>query len=165
MQSDAVEKIVRDAVQKALAENTRVTQVRTVTLQAAQALVARVFEAAEQMRLSVFAAVADSGGNPVMTARMDGAILASYDIAHNKAYTAVALRMSTDKLAALAAPGGELYGIQHTNGGKIVVFGGGQPLWCNGQVVGGLGVSGGTLEQDIALAQVGKKYWEDVLCR
>lgn len=165
MQSDAVEKIVRDAVQKALAENTRVTQVRTVTLQAAQALVARVFEAAEQMRLAVFAAVADSGGNPVMTARMDGAILASYDIAHNKAYTAVALKMPTDKLAELAAPGGELYGIQHTNGGKIVVFGGGEPLRCDGQVVGGLGVSGGTLQQDIALAQVGKKYWEDVLCR
>lgn len=165
MQSDAVEHIVREAVRAALKEKNTVSSVPTVTLQAAHALIARVFEAAKEMRLSVYAAVADNGGNPVAVARMDGAIVASYDIALNKAYTAVALKMSTDALAELAKPNGALYGIQHTNGGKIVVFGGGQPLRCGGQVAGGLGVSGGTLEQDIALAQIGKKYWEDVLCR
>ena len=73
--------------------------------------------------------------------------------------------MSTAKLAALANPGGELYGIQHTNGGRIVVFGGGEPLYAGGVLVGAIGVSGGTLKQDTELAEIGKKYWEDILCR
>ena len=71
------------------------------------------------MGLNAIAAVADEGANTVAAMRMDGAILASYDIAVNKAYTSVALKMPTEKLAELAAPGGELYGIQHTNGGNI----------------------------------------------
>lgn len=70
---------------------------------------------------------------------MDDAYLASWDIALQKSYTVVALKMSTQKLAALAAPGGPLYGIQFTNQGKIVIFGGGEPLETDGKIVGGFG--------------------------
>ena len=81
--------------------------------------------------------------------------------AHHKSYTVVALKMPTSKLAVLAAPGGPLYGIQHTNGGRIVIFGGGDPLELRGRVVGGLGVSGGSAEQDTELSAYGKKIFEE----
>ncbi len=164
MNAADVDKIVSGAVKKALAEKNSVTPHGGITLRAAEALIKRVFEAAKAMGLSVFAAVADNGANPVAVARMDGAILASYDIALNKAYTSAALHKSTAELSELAASGGELYGIQHTNGGRIVIFGGGEPLYRDGTVAGAIGVSGGTLAQDTELATVGKKYWEDVLC-
>ena len=70
--------------------------------------------------------------------------------------------MSTIELKPLAQPGASLYGIQFTNGGKIVIFGGGDTLTDgNGHIVGGLGVSGGTEEQDTALSAYGKKYFEE----
>ncbi len=165
MHNADVDKIVRGAVKQALAEKSGVVPGANITLKAARAIIAAVFEAAEQMHMCAIAAVTDGGGNPVAVMRMDDAYLASYDIALGKAYTSVALKMPTKTLAKLAAPGGELYGIQHTNDGKIVIFGGGEPLYRDGKIVGGLGVSGGTLAQDTALAQVGKKYWEDILCR
>ena len=160
-----VERIVRDAVSRARAENKSVTVKKEITLKAAEAVIKRVFKAAGEMGLNAIAAVADSGANIVAVMRMDGAITASYDIACSKAYTSASLKMSTDKLSKLAAPGGELYGIQNTNGGKIVIFGGGEPLYYGGEVVGALGVSGGTLREDTELALIGKKYWEDVICR
>ena len=92
---------------------------------------------------------------------MDDSYLASRDIAVNKAYTCVALKMSTAKLALLAAPGGELYGIQHTNGGRIVIFGGGDPLTLRGRIVGAIGVSGGSAEQDTALSAYGRRIFEE----
>ena len=79
----------------------------------------------------------------------------------NKAYTVVALKMPTVVLKPLAAPGGELYGIQFTNGGKIVIFGGGDPLINpKGKIIGGLGVSGGSEAQDIALSAFGRNFFE-----
>lgn len=163
MAGASLDEIVRRAVKEALSKS--VTESENVTLRAAEALIEKVFEQARGIKLNAFAAVVDAGGNPVVVKRMDGAITASYDIALNKAYTSASLAMSTDKLSKLAAPGGELYGIQHTNGGRIVIFGGGEPLYHCGKVVGALGVSGGTLKQDTELAAFGKKYWEEVLCR
>ena len=160
-----VEKIVRDAVRKAKAERGSLRTKKEITLSAAESIIKRVFAAAEEMNVRAVAAVADAGANIVAVLRMDGAYSASYDIACSKAYTSASLKMPTEQLSTLAAPGGALYGIQHTNGGKIVIFGGGEPLYCGGEVVGSLGVSGGTLEQDTALAKIGKNYWEDALCR
>lgn len=158
-----VEKIVRGMVNETRRKG--VAQYESITYYAAEAVVRHVFAEAEKMRVRVFVAIADAGANPVAVARMDGAFAASYDIAVHKAYTAVALKTSTEALGKLAAPGGELYGIQNTNDGKIVIFGGGEPLRIGDAVVGGVGVSGGTLAQDIALGIAGRKYWEDVLCR
>ena len=164
MNAEDVEKIVRVSVRQALAESS-IRNEKVVSLKAADVLIEKVTQAAKERGMRIVAAVADAGGNPVAVRRMDGAYVASYDIALNKAYTSAALKMSTAKLSKLAAPGGELYGIQHTNGGKIVVFGGGEPLLVGGEVVGALGVSGGTLKQDTELAEEGKKVWEDILCR
>ena len=164
MNAEDVEKIVRVSVRQALAESS-IRNEKVASLKAADVLIEKVTQAAKERGMRIVAAVADAGGNPVAVRRMDGAYVASYDIALNKAYTSAALKMSTAKLSKLAAPGGELYGIQHTNGGKIVVFGGGEPLLFGGEVVGALGVSGGTLKQDTELAEEGKKVWEDILCR
>ena len=70
--------------------------------------------------------------------------------------------MSTKELAALAAPAAPLYGIQFTNQGKIVIFGGGEPLTAGGKLVGGLGVSGGTADQDTALAAYGRDRFKEM---
>ena len=105
--------------------------------------------------------VADEAGNPKVVKSMDGAYIASYDIAVNKAFTVVALKMPTVVLKDLAQPGASLYGIQFTNNGKIVIFGGGDPLVNDEKaIIGGIGVSGGSEEQDIALSAYGRRYFE-----
>jgi len=134
---------------------------RTMTLSRAEALCDAVLEEASRMGVRAVVCVSDSAGNPKIVKVADDAYIASYDVALNKAFTVVALKMSTSKLSALAQPGGELYGIQFTNGGRIVIFGGGDPLVDkNGRVIGGLGVSGGSEAQDAALSDFGKRYFE-----
>jgi uncharacterized protein GlcG (DUF336 family) len=92
---------------------------------------------------------------------MDDAYIASYDVAVNKAFTVVALKMSTKKLSTLAQPGQSLYGIQFTNGGRIVIFGGGEPLYGeDGKIIGGLGVSGGSEAEDTEIARQGREFFE-----
>ncbi len=130
---------------------------KRITLEQAKFLMERVEERAKEIGVKAVVAVFDSGANPVAVHCMEDSFLASYDIAFQKAYTAVALKMSTIQLKELSQPGGALYGIQNTNQGRIVIFGGGEPLVHNGRVLGGLGVSGGTEEQDTALAEYGKQ--------
>ena len=84
-------------------------------------------------------------------------------MALNKTYTSVAFQMSTAKLAELAAPGGSLYGIQFTNEGKIVIFGGGEPLYVDDVMIGAIGVSGGSAEQDTYLGAYGKNILKEVI--
>ncbi|MBR5613699.1 MAG: heme-binding protein [Clostridia bacterium] len=132
-------------------------------LNEARILIRKVEDKAKTMGLNVVVAVSDSSGRPIAVECMDDAYIASYDVAVNKAFTVVALKMSTKKLSALAAPGGSLYGIQHTNDGKIVIFGGGDPLLYNGKIIGGLGVSGGSEEQDTALSAYGAGLVDDIL--
>lgn len=132
-----------------------------MTLSAARRLSEKVREKAREMGVNAVVAVSNKGANPVLVECMDDSFIASYDIAFGKAYTVVSLKMSTSKLKKLAEPGGSLYGIQFTNGGKIVIFGGGEPLYNKkGELIGGLGVSGGTEAQDTALAEYGKKVFE-----
>ncbi len=136
---------------------------QAVTLDGANALIACVQKQAKKMGLNVVCAVSDSSGNPVSIQCMDDAYIASYDVALNKAFTVVALKMSTIDLKPLAQPGESLYGIQFTNNGRIVIFGGGVPLYNNkGDIVGGLGVSGGSEEQDTALAHFGGELFTQV---
>ncbi len=100
-------------------------------------------------------AVVDRGANLVGFHRMDGALLASVDIAQNKAYSAASLQLSTAELSEVAQPGESLYGIHVTNGGRIVVFGGGVPLRDGDEVVGAVGVSGGSVDEDVTVARAG----------
>lgn len=167
--STDIEKLVRDAVSQIVAKDTvnAMTKIRekkridAISLDDARFLAEQVEKKAKEMGVNAVVAIADDGGNLKLCECMDNSYLASRDIAINKAYTTVALKMSTKKLAVLAAPGGSLYGIQHTNGGRIVIFGGGDFLEVHGRIVGGLGVSGGSEEQDTALSAYGKKIFAE----
>jgi len=99
-------------------------------------------------------AVVDDGGHLIAFARQDGAILGSIDIATGKARTSALMKLSTEDLGKAAAPQAPLYGIEVTNGG-LVIFGGGIPLTDDGAVVGAIGVSAGSVEQDVSVAQAG----------
>lgn len=105
-------------------------------------------KAAELGKEFVFAVV-NSEGNLILEEKMDKAILASIDIALKKAYTSAALKMPTSELAELVKPGGSLYGLHADS--KYVVFGGGYPLELNGEIVGAVGVSGGTVKEDMTI--------------
>jgi uncharacterized protein GlcG (DUF336 family) len=113
--------------------------------------------------LAAVIAVSDQAGRIQAVHVMDDAFIASYDIAVNKTFTSAGLKMSTAELCKLAQPGQPLYGIQHTNEGKIVIFGGGEPLEVEGKIIGALGVSGGTAEQDTMLAAYGKEILKEVI--
>lgn len=134
-----------------------------MTLHLAELLAARIEEEAKARHMRVVTAIADEGGCLRLLRSMDGAYIGSVDVAVNKAYTCVAFQMSTAELSRLAAPGGPLYGIQHTNGGRIVIFGGGEPLAAEGRIIGALGVSGGSAEEDTALAAYGASILKEVI--
>ncbi len=159
--SEIVDGVVRQVLaQSAVPQKQSLNTLSKMTLTCAREVIGAVQTKARDMGVNAVVAVSDAGGNPVAVECMDGAFLASFDIAVNKAYTVVALKMPTKKLADLAKPGGSLYGIQHTNGGKIVIFGGGEVLESTHGIIGGLGVSGGTAEQDTLLGEYGKEYFE-----
>ncbi|MEL6442516.1 MAG: heme-binding protein [Cyanobacteria bacterium J06621_8] len=119
----------------------------------------RVISAAEKKALEIGQpmniAVVDGGGNLVAHVRMDGAWIGSIDISIKKAYTSRAFDLATKDLAEQSQSGGQFFGIHASNNGKIMIFAGGIPLYSEGQVVGGVGVSGGSGEQDHAVAEAG----------
>ncbi len=122
-----------------------------MNLKKAEEICEAVMEKAREIGVLSVCAVCDSGGNLICLKRDDDAYIASINVAANKAYTSVSLKMPTKMLAELTKPGDPLYGIQHQDS-KLVVFGGGIPIYENGTIVGGFGVSGGNLEQDTFLA-------------
>ncbi len=110
-------------------------------------------EKAKALGVPVVLAITDAVGGLMLMHRMDDSLPASVDIAINKAYSAAAFRMPTHELGALAQPGQALYGVQATNQGRVVLFGGGYPCRQEGRVLGAIGVSGGTVEQDMQIAR------------
>ena len=126
-----------------------------VTLSSAQDVVEGARNKAEEIGVPMNIAVVDAGNNLTAFARMDGAWLGSIDIAKNKAYTARAFDMSTKDLAPLCQPNQPLFGIQASNQGQLIVFAGGIPLESGGEIIGAIGVSGGSVEQDHEVAEAG----------
>lgn len=124
-----------------------------MTLEEALRIIKRGEEMAWSLHVPMVFTVVDDGGNMVAMHRMDHSLLAGISVSHAKAYTAAALRISTEEAGKTVLPGQPLYGLQQTHPGKFCVFGGGIPLTYNGRFLGGLGVSGGTTEQDIAVAR------------
>ena len=98
-------------------------------------------------------AIVDAGANLMAFMRMDGAWLGSIDIAINKAFTARAFDITTMELGRNSQPGGQFFGIHASNHGRVMVFAGGIPIRVNGQIAGAVGVSGGSGEQDQAVAE------------
>ena len=122
----------------------------TIGLDEAKALTEKIEKEAGRRGKKAVIAICNEQGNPVSVHVMDGAYLVSFDVAVKKAYTAVALKMPTIKLAELVKPGATFYGLSDD---KIITIGGGVPLERDGKVIGGLGVSGGTGEEDNSLCE------------
>ena len=164
MISKAVESVIKQmsAGQDAKSHTCRCKK-HKMTLALAKSLIGRVEQKAAEMGLAVVIAVSDQAGRITAVHCMDGAYIASYDIAVNKTYTSAGLKMSTAKLGELSQPGQPLYGIQFTNEGKIVIFGGGEPLESEGNIIGALGVSGGSAEEDTFLAAYGRVVLKEVI--
>lgn len=131
----------------------RVGEARPLDLAKATRLIEEVEKCAKAMGKQAVIAVCNSEGNPIAVHVMDGAFLVSYDVAIKKAYTAVSVKMPTKDLYELVQPGQTFYGLQNVD--KMVCFGGGVPLKVGDTIVGGLGISGGTGEEDHALCECG----------
>ena len=132
---------------------------QSLTLALADDLCRAALDQASLRGVLVSVAVVDGGGNLVRFSRMDGAEIAGPTLAVDKAFTAVAHRITTAELSVLTAPGGELWGLQSNGAGRYVVFGGGVPLWSGDRVVGGVGVSGGAVDDDVACANTALDLW------
>ena len=164
-----IKKIVESIVKEKAMDQHGQVPTRTcsdITLDMAKELILAVEQRAAQMGVKAVIAVANRGANPVAVHCMDGAYIGSFDVALNKTYTSIAFQMSTARLGCLSGPGESLYGIQFTNNGKIVIFGGGIPILTeDGECIGGLGVSGGSEAQDTGLAQFGEAVVRNILRR
>ena len=126
-----------------------------MTLAEARKVIAAAEKKAQEIQHPMNIAVVDEGGNLVSHVRMDGAWIGSVDISINKAFTSRAFDISTKDLGANSQPGGQFYGIHVSNQGRIMIFAGGIPLKRGGKVVGAIGVSGGSGEQDQSVAEAG----------
>lgn len=128
---------------------------KPVTLDRALAVVEAARRKAMEIGVAMNISVVDDGGNLVAFARMDGAWLGSIEIAQDKAWTARAFNISTKELASMSQPRQPLFGIAETHRGRVIIFAGGIPLQADGQIVGAIGVSGGTPDQDHEVAEAG----------
>ena len=126
-----------------------------ITLSDARRVIAAAEQKAAEIKQPMNIAVADGGGNLIAHVRMDGAWLGSIDISIKKAYTSRAFDITTRDLATHSQSGGQFFGIHASNDGKIMIFAGGIPLKRDGKVDGAIGVSGGSGEQDHAVAEAG----------
>ncbi len=126
-----------------------------VELTAARRIIAAAEKKAEELGQPMNIAVVDEGGNLVAFERMPNAWLGSIDIAQNKAWTSRAFDITTKDLGANSQSGDQFFGIHASNSGKVMIFAGGIPLKQDGEVVGAIGVSGGSGEQDHAVAEAG----------
>jgi len=127
----------------------------TLTLADAKLVLSGAEAKATSIGIAYNIAVVDAGGRLLAFVRQDGALIGSIDLAIDKAITARIFDKPTSLLAELAQPGEPLYGIQQSNESKVVIFGGGVPVFIDGCVVGAVGASAGTVEQDIAVVEAG----------
>ena len=124
------------------------SQAAGMTLAAARRMIGAVESVARELRVALSVAVVDAGDQLVAFARMDGADLVSIELARNKAFSALMNRMPTRDLGPVVQPGTEFYGYDSLAGGRMVVFAGGMPIERDGVLVGAVGVSGGSSEED-----------------
>jgi uncharacterized protein GlcG (DUF336 family) len=125
----------------------------SITLDQARAVVDAGIAKADEIGVPSNIAVVDAGNNLTAFVRQDGAWLGSIAVAQDKAFTARAFDAATADLYDMAQPGGSLYGITTSNRGQVITFGGGIPIKSGEEIVGAVGVSGGTVEQDQAVAE------------
>lgn len=114
-------------------------------------------EKATAINVPMVITVLDKGGNMIAQHRMDEALLVSVEVSLNKAYSAVAVKLPTDTIGELSQPGAMLYGLQ--NASRMIIFGGGIPLKIGDEIVGAIGVSGGSVAEDMQCAEAGMAAW------
>jgi uncharacterized protein GlcG (DUF336 family) len=125
----------------------------SLTLEEAKRMLSAAEAKAASLEVAYNVAVVDAGGHLMAYLRQDGALIGSIDLAIGKATAARLFDRTTARLAELAQPGEPLFGIQESNAGKVIIFGGGIPVVLDGHIVGAVGASAGTVEQDIAVAE------------
>jgi uncharacterized protein GlcG (DUF336 family) len=130
-----------------------------MTMEKAQGIIGAGIVKAKEIGQPMNIAVVDAGANLTAFARMDGAWLGSIDIAINKAFTAKAFDISTLELGRNSQPGDQFFGIHASNHTRVMIFAGGIPIKANGQIVGAVGVSGGSGKQDQTVAEVVVAAW------
>lgn len=138
----------------------RIQMMDRVTLEIAKKLIEKIEAYAQSVGKKAVIAVCGPDGNPIAVHVMDGAFLVSFDVAVKKAYTAVSVKMSTMELGKLVQPGQTFAGLEQIEKDKMVFFGGGVPLFAGDRLVGGLGISGGTGEEDDDIAQYALSIFE-----
>jgi len=131
-----------------------------INLSIAEKISEKCLEKAEQINVPMIISIVGDDGRLISFKKMDNALPVSIQISQAKAYTAYALKMRSDELGELAQPGEMLYGID-TACENIVLFGGGIPLKINGDVVGAVGVSGGSVEEDMTVAEAGVEFFNN----
>ena len=139
------------------------TVLETVTLEEARRVIDAAAGKASEIGQPMDIAVVDAGGNLKSHVRMDGANIGSITIAINKAYTAIAFQCETGDLQGMTRPDGPIYGLNDAHGGRLVVFPGGIPLVRDGSIVGAIGVSTGSIEQDQLVAEAGAAAFAGVM--
>ncbi|MCT1458350.1 cob(I)yrinic acid a,c-diamide adenosyltransferase [Aestuariimicrobium sp. p3-SID1156] len=153
---DQVEATVRAAVEQALGAATGFDPghggLRKFTLAVATTMATAAQQKAEAMGVPIVFVAVDAAGNPVLLHRMEGSLLASIALAGDKAWTSSAFRAPTHEMKDRAKESGDLFGLEGSSSGRICVFGGGYPIFVDGAIAGGIGVSGGTVEEDMAIA-------------
>ena len=153
------EKVMIKYVIELISEKLSSTE-NNLSLEKARKIIRAGEKKAKEMNLSAVFAVVNSEGNLIIEERMDNAILVSVEVAYKKAYTAAALKLNTEDLTALVQPGAMFYGLQSDP--KYIVFGGGMLLKINGKIVGAVGVSGGSAQEDMEIAKACVKAFETI---
>lgn len=134
--------------------------IQSLTLADARRLIAAGERKATELGIPYNIAVVDAGGALIAHARMDGAWIGSIDIAIDKAWTARAFDRATDEFAKFSQSGQPAFGIHTTNSARVVIFGGGIPIKVDGFVVGAVGASGGSVPEDLLVAQAAVEGFE-----
>ena len=153
------EKIMIKYVIELISEKLSSTE-NNLSLEKARKIIRAGEKKAKEMNLSAVFAVVNSEGNLIIEEKMDNAILVSVEVAYKKAYTAAALKLNTQDLTALVQPGAMFYGLQSDP--KYIVFGGGMLLKADGKIVGAIGVSGGSAQEDIEIAKACVEAFETI---
>lgn len=120
---------------------------------------------ANEMGIPMVVAIVDKGTNLILLERMDGAIIAAIRIAQDKAYTSAATGFGTHEIAGISQPGQVAYGLANADGGRMIIFAGGLPIKKDGELIGGIGASGGLANQDQEVAQAGIDAFEHMAAK
>ncbi len=163
-QQELIEKIKSIILEQvgngAVSDDSGNTKLTAFTLDAAKKMAVVAEQKAKEMGVPIVFSCVDNGGNTMLIHRMDDSFQGSIEISLNKAYTANAFQAPSDALGKEAQPGGCFYGLNTACNGRLVLFGGGLPLKLNGKCVGALGVSGGSAEEDLAIARAALEEWK-----